>query len=306
VLLWVQIKKDPVTRTITFTQPSLLKQIIQDVGIKEQSNGKDMPVDSILHADRDGPERTETWNSRSVIGKLNYLANNMRPDISMAVYQCACYCSNPKAIHELAVKRIAHYLLQTKSQGLILHPSTDLSLNMFVDADFAGHWHREYSELRESVLSRTGYVITFCDCPLTWCSKLQSKIALSTTESEYIALSMATSDLLPLRCILTDIEQYSFIQLSQSPTSDMIHASSLPPSKKFEDNNAYIILATTDMQFKPRTKHISIKYHHFHDQIRNGNLEIIKVNTDENIADIFTKPLAKQKFQYLQKLLSGC
>lgn len=161
---------------------------------------------------------------------------------------------------------------------------------MFVDADFAGHRHKEYLELRDSVLLRTGYVITFCGCPVTWCSKLQSEIALSMTESEYIALSMATRDLLPLCHVLQDIEQYSFIQLMPSSTVDKIHASKLPPTKIFEDNNACIILATTDMQFKPRTKQISIKYHHFHDQICNGNLEIIKANTVENIADIFTKP----------------
>ncbi len=154
-------------------------------------------------------------------------------------------------------------------------------------------------------MSRTGYVITFCGCPVTWCSKLQSGIALLTTESEYIALSMATRDLLPLRHILMDTEHYSFIQLSQSQTSDVIHISNLPPSKIFKDKNACIVLATTDMQFKPRTKHISIKYHHFHNQIQNGNLEIIKVNTDENIADIFMKPPSKQKFQYLRKLFSG-
>jgi hypothetical protein len=83
--------------------------------------------------------------------------------------------------------------------------TTDLSLNIFVHADFAGCWHKEYSELQDSVLSRTGYVITFCGCPMIWCSKLQSEIALSTTESEYIALSMATCDLLPLRHIINDI-----------------------------------------------------------------------------------------------------
>jgi hypothetical protein len=67
-----------------------------------------------------------------------------------------------------------------------------------VDADFAGRWHKEFSQLRENVLSRTGYVVTFCGCPISWASKLKSEIALSTTESEYIALSAATRELLPL------------------------------------------------------------------------------------------------------------
>lgn len=62
---------------------------------------------------------------------------------------------------------------------------------MHVDADFAGTWHQEFAHLCDSVLSQTGLVITYCGCPITWSSKLQSEIALSTTEAEYIALSMA-------------------------------------------------------------------------------------------------------------------
>jgi hypothetical protein len=79
-------------------------QFLVDVGIQQLSNGKDTPTDSILYADTYGPDRVDTWNYRSFIGKLNYLANNTRPDSSMAMHQCARYCSNPKALHELAVK----------------------------------------------------------------------------------------------------------------------------------------------------------------------------------------------------------
>jgi hypothetical protein len=187
--LGVQIHKDPVTKTITFTQPNLIQKVLRDMGILSSSTTKEAPADSILYADS---------------------ANHTRPDISMVVHQCARFCSNPKAIHELAVKHIAHYLLKTQTQGKVLHPTTNLSLNMFVDAAFAGRWYREYSNLRDSVLSCTGYVITFCGCPVIWASKLHSEIALSTIESEYIALSTATRDLLP----------------------------SLPPSKVFKDKNA--------------------------------------------------------------------
>ncbi len=176
-------------KTITVTQPHLIQQILHDLGLHGTSNGKDIPADAILHQDVDGAPRVEQWNYRSIIGKLNYLANNTRPDISMAVHQCARFCSNPRAIHELAVKRIARYLLKTKDKGLVHHPSNMITLNMFVDADVVGRWHKEYTELRDSVLSRTGYVIMFCGCPVTWCSKLQTEIELCTTESEYIALS---------------------------------------------------------------------------------------------------------------------
>lgn len=68
---------------------------------------------------------------------------------------------------------------------MLLHPTKDLHLDMYVDADFAGMWHHHHTALCDNVLSRTGYIITFCDCPIHWVSKLQSEIALSTTESEY-------------------------------------------------------------------------------------------------------------------------
>jgi len=176
---------------------------------------------------------------------------------------------------------------------------------MHVDADFAGRWHCEFSELRDSVLSRSGYVISFCGCPVVWASKLQTEIALSTTESEYIALSTATCDLLPLWRILQDIHNLSFIKLSCNNPNDTISSPCLPPSKIVEDNNACITLATTEMHFKPRTEHISIKFHHFHDKIRDGTLTVIKIGTNENIADIFTKPLSRIKFQHLRRLLMG-
>jgi hypothetical protein len=151
--LGIQIHQDATKKTITLTQPSLIQKVLKEIGITERSNGKYTPVVSILYAEVDGLDRTDTWNYRTIIGKLNYLANNTRPDISMAKHQCAYFCSHPKAIHELAMKCIARYLLATQDKGLILHPTTDLHLDMYVDADFAGGWHKEYTELHDSILS---------------------------------------------------------------------------------------------------------------------------------------------------------
>jgi hypothetical protein len=170
---------------------------------------------------------------------------------------------------------------------------------MFVDADFAGRWHKEYSHLRDSVLSRTGFVVTFCRCPISWSSKLQFEIALSTTESEYIALSSATRELLPLRRILQDIVSHTFIKLPSTPNASISTStfeSIIHPSKVYEDNSACIVLATTESNFKPRTKHISLKYHRFHDHLRSGALQIVKVDLANNWADIYTKPLTHVKF----------
>jgi histone deacetylase 1/2 len=302
--LGIQVTKDPKAKTITLSQPGLIKQLIQDIDLDGLSNGKDTPADGILYADTNGLPRCENWNYRSIIGKLNYLANNTRPDISMAVHQCTCFSSAPKVLHKLAVKCIVRYLSTTSDKGITLRPTTDLTYDMYVNSNFAGMWHKEYSHLRDNVLSRTGYMILFGGCPIMWASKLQTENALSTTENEYIALSSAARDLLPLRQILHDLDTYSFISIPKQ-TSSSINNSTLIASKIYEDNAACIVLATMTSNFKPRTKHIRIKWHHFRDQIKNGNLTILKVATDDNIADIFTKPLVKFKFEKLCFKLMG-
>lgn len=82
------------------------------------------------------------------------------------------------ALHELAVKCIIRYLIHTKDKGLTLHLTQHFNLDMYVDVNFAGMWHhQEHSALLDNVLSWTGYIITFCRCPIHWVSKLQSKMA---------------------------------------------------------------------------------------------------------------------------------
>jgi hypothetical protein len=246
--------------------------------------------------------------SNSVIGTLNYLANNIHPDISMAVHQCARFCSRPKALHELTIKCIAHYLLATKDKGLVLTPNKSFVLEIFVDADFADHWHKEFSHLQDSLLSRMFFLVTFWGCPISWSSKLQSKITSSMAKSKYIALSSDTREILPLRHVLQDILDHIFVQIPSSPSDSIVtknFQSTISAPKVFEDNTACFVLTTTETTFKPWTKHISLKYHHFHDQIRNGLLKIVIVDTHSNWADMFTKPLGCVKYEHLCKLLMG-
>jgi hypothetical protein len=96
------------------TQTGLIDAIISDVGLSLTSNTKTTPSDSILYPNTNRIPRQETWNYRSVIGKLNFLAQNTRPDISFAVHQCARFCQAPAALHEMAVKHLIRYLLYTK------------------------------------------------------------------------------------------------------------------------------------------------------------------------------------------------
>ena len=109
----------------------------------------------------------------------------------MAVHQTARFCNDPKLCHEKAIMRLGRYLLHTSDRGIVYQPDTSKGLECYVDADFAGGWSNADADDAENVMSRTGYVIMYANCPIFWASKLQTEIALSTAEAEYIALSQA-------------------------------------------------------------------------------------------------------------------
>ena len=96
----------------------------------------------LLHKDKEAAPRTRSWNYREAIGMLNYLQASTRPDIAMAVHQCARFLANPKITHERAVMRIGKYLLGTKDRGLKFTPDTSKGVECHVDADFAGSWDK--------------------------------------------------------------------------------------------------------------------------------------------------------------------
>jgi hypothetical protein len=221
-------------------QPFLIEKIL-NVFENDDSNPRKVPaLKDPLHKDEEGPPRKYSWNYRSVIGMLNYLQGSTRPDISMAVHQCARFTSNPKLSHERAILYLSRYLKGTSKRGIIFDPDTSRGIECFVDASFAPGWKPEVSNDPANVLSRTGFVIMYAGCPVYWCSKMQTEIALSTAESEYIALSQAMRELIP------------FIHL---PRPEVY-------CKVFEDNESCIKMTKSE-KYTPRTKHIALKYHHF-------------------------------------------
>ena len=204
------------------------------------------------HKDADGKPRKDSWNYRAAVGMLNYLASNTRPELSMAVHQCARFCNDPKLSHEKAVKRIARYLLRDPQRGIVYKPDPTRGIECFVDADFAGGWSQADADSAENVMSRTGFVIMYAGCPVIWMSKLQTEIALSTAEAEYIALSQAMRTVIPLMNMLIEINCIFDIPMPKP----QVHC------KVFEDNRSAITIAEAN-KFTPRTKHIALKYHHF-------------------------------------------
>jgi hypothetical protein len=100
------------------------------------------PATAILYADTEELARQESWNYPSVIGQLNHLAQNSRPDVSLAFYQCARFSKEQKALHEKAFKRIIYYLQCTRDKPLIMKPNKNLALDAYCNSDFAGVWHQ--------------------------------------------------------------------------------------------------------------------------------------------------------------------
>ena len=120
---------------------------------------------------------------------LMYLSSNAHPEIQFAAHQCARFTHCPRASHEEAIKHICRYLQGVKGRGLPFKPNSSLGLDLYVDANFAGLWSYEDDQDPVCFKSRTAYMITLGGCPISWSSKLQTEIALSTTEAEFITLS---------------------------------------------------------------------------------------------------------------------
>jgi hypothetical protein len=275
--------------TLTLTQPALTRRIVEALGLRD-SRPVPTPVVEPLGRCLDQPEPTNEFNYRSVVGMLNYLANSTRLDISFAVHQCARFSSNPRLPHEIALKRIGRYLAGTLDNGLIIRPDkSNLAIDCFCDADFAGLWTYEDVQDPTCTRSRTGYLLTVGGTPIVWSSRLQTETALSTMEAEYIALSTAMRALLPMRNTQHEILSTFFARESQNVSTI---------SSVWEDNQSTLILAnaTNPPRLTPRSKHIAIKYHWFRDYLSPDTIQVKAISTMEQKANILTKPLVREKF----------
>ena len=282
-------------KRFAMAQPHLIERILSVVNVDDTWNRRTVPaIKPILHRDANGPERKYSWNYRQAIGMMNYLLMCTRPELAMSVHQCARFCNDPKLQHERALLYIARYLLNSKDQGIIYEVDKTKGLECYVDADFAGGFTKETADNPENVMSRTGDTIMFAGCPIIWCSKLQTEIGLATAEAEYIALSQALRDVIPLINVLNELQDY----LGDTMKKPIIRC------KVYEDNESCIKMAESE-KFTPRTKHIALKYHWFRKHVQDGLIQINHINTHDQIADIFTKPLEEAAFTKLRKLLSG-
>jgi hypothetical protein len=212
------------------------------------------------------------------------LEKSTRPNIAVAVHQCARFSSDPKQCQADPVGYFGKYLQGTKEEGIYLDPNDDKSFECWVDANFLGQYIKGAKDMALHAMtakSRTGFIITYAGCPITWASKVQRDAALSSTESEYIAMSEAFRVLLPMMDLM---EECRTNRVPMRVGAPVVHC------KAFEDNLGALELARLP-KMRPRTRHINVKYHHFREAVAKGRIKVEHVFTHNQLGDALTKNL---------------
>lgn len=174
-----------------------------------------------------------------------------------------------------AVKRIIRYLKGTSHYKLKLPASDEITLTGYVDADWAG----DTSDRK----STSGYLFFLSGGAISWTSRKQLSVTLSSTEAEYVAAAQASQEVIWLRQLLTDLGQPQ-----------------LGPTEIYEDNQGCLVLAHME-GVNSRTKHIDVKFHFLRDLQEQGLLELLYCPTEDMTADILTKPLTAERHSRLTK-----
>lgn len=201
-----------------------------------------------------------------------------RPDLSYAVSAVSRYMANPGKEHWKAVQWILRYLRGTTDVCLQFGRTRDGVIG-YVDSDFAGDLDKRRSF--------TGYIFTIGGCAISWKATLQTIVALSTIEAEYMAITEACKEAIWLQGLFSELSK------------------DLQISILFCDSQSAIFL-TKDQIFHERTKHIDIRYHFVRDIIARGDIVVSKISTHNNPADMMMKSLPITKFKHCLNLVAIC
>ena len=221
---------------------------------------------------------------RSLVGSLMYAAVCTRPDLSFSCSILARAMHKPSIRHLALAKRVVRYVAGTLKRGLFFSASHRSPLIAYSDADWAG--------CRTTRRSTSGTIITVNGSPIWWSSKRQSLIALSSAEAEYISMSSCANHITWMRRLFLELNMLQPYSASWKLSS----------TQTFTDSSSAISLATRD-QVSERNKHIELKVHHVRELIKNGTLFLAHIPTTQQPADILTKPLGKDRIDYLLNII---
>ena len=202
----------------------------------------------------------EEWPYRSAIGSLMYLATCTRPDLAAAVSELSKFSQNPGVAHWEGVKRVMRYLKGTVGEGLMYKRGAQVEVWGYSDSGHAG-------DVKTS-RGRSGYVSLSVGAAISWRNSMMKVVNHSNCESEYVGLSEAANEAMHLSQLQGEL--------------------GIGKEGVLLDNESSLKLATNPV-FHQRSKHIHIKYHSLRDRAAEGLIELCKVDTGLNAADMFTK-----------------
>nr|GEW56680.1 copia protein [Tanacetum cinerariifolium] len=267
--LGLQVNQSP--RGIFINQSKYVLEILNKYGIEScDPFGTPMEIKDKLDLDQNGTP-VDATNYHSMIGALMYLTSS-RPDIVHATCLCARYQAKPTEKHLKEVKRIFRYFQGTINTGLWYTKDSGFELTGFSDADYAG--------CKDTFKSTSDGTQFLGEKLVSWSSKKQGCTTLSTAEAEYLSLSVCCAQVLWMRTQLMD---YGF------------HFNKIPI---YYDSKSAIAIFCNPVQHL-RTKHIAVRYHFIKEHVEKGTIKLYFVKTDYQLADIFTKALPIDRFNYL-------
>jgi len=286
--LGITIRQSP-TQTILSQSPYVLT-LLKRFGLQD-CNGHLTPLVPGSRTKRESaplpPAEIKTY--QAIVGGIMYLMLATRPDLAYSISVLSKHAANPQEHHLGMAKRVLRYLKRTAQLALVytkasVSPEGQQAFCWpatagFTDSDWAGDPIDRHS---------TAAFLFLCSgTAVSWKSKKQSLVALSTTEAEYVAASEASKEAVWLRRILSEIHG-TFISREDS-------SSATPPIMLYIDNQAAIKLIKNP-RFHERTKHIEIKRHYIRETYENGEILLQHTPTTEKIADAMTKPLSTTTF----------
>ena len=240
----------------------------------ENSKPCKMPMDPNIRLTKTPEEEShDIPEYGAAIGSLMYASIGTRPDITYAVQSLSQFTNNPSPEHWTAVKQVFRYLNGTRDLGIVYRSYAKISLEGYTDAD--------WGSIPIDRKSISGYTFLIGEGPITWASKKQRTVALSTMEAEYMAASLATREAAWLQALLKELG----FELN-GPTS-------------LNTDNQSAIQFAKNSGFHARSKHIDIQYHFVREKIISNEITIPYCASEDNLADIFTKALPMPKHQDL-------
>ncbi|GJW23583.1 retrotransposon protein, putative, ty1-copia subclass [Tanacetum coccineum] len=278
-ILGIKIYRDRSLRLIGLNQSAYIDKILKKFNMQNSKKGfipmevkHDLSNEMCASSDEEKAYMKRVPYA-SAVGSIMYAVRCTRPDVAFAQNLVSRYQQNPGKLHWVAVKHILKYLRNTKDMFLVYggNPDTELDVTGFCDAS----WQCD----KDDTKSQTGYVFVVNGGAVDWKSKKQTTIAMHATQSEYMAASEAAMEAVWIRKFVEDLGVMPSIS---------------KPINMYCDNSAAIIFANEPGVMKG-ARHFLRRYHYVREQVESGEIKLIKVHTDKNLADAFTKALPRGK-----------